>query len=82
MQDQAFFPGDISIIRESGYDSDGNQTVRVEVRTLIAYTRTLTDNNNQVNIHSAPGFRLADLGPDILTMMSLYQEHRHTNPCK
>ena len=76
------FPGEITVTRESGYDSDGNMTVRVEVRSLISYARTMLDNNNQLDINSAPGFRLMDLAPDILTMVRLYHEHRGSNPCK
>ena len=82
MQDIVEFPADITVIRESGYDSDGNPTVRVEVRALISYSRTLLDNNNRLDINAAPGFRLNDLSPDILTMMQLYHEHRSSNPCK
>ena len=82
MRDQTYFPADINVLRENGYDAEGGQTIRVEVRALIAYTRTLTDNNNQLSVNSAPGFRIEDMNPDILTVMRLYHEHRHTNPCK
>ena len=82
MSESVEFPGDITITRESGYDSDGNMTIRVEVRTLISYARTMLDNNNLMGLNSAPGFRLHDLGPDVLTMMRLYHEHRSSNPCE
>ena len=82
MQDIVEFPSDITVVRESGYDSDGNPTIRVEVRALISYSRTLLDNNNRLDINASPGFRLNDLSPDILTMMQLYHEHRSSNPCK
>ena len=82
MSDHVDFPGEITVTRESGYDAEGNMTVRVEVRTLISYARTMLDNNNQMDLNSAPGFRLMDLAPDILSMMRLYHEHRSSNPCK
>ena len=82
MCDQVEFPADQTVIRETGYDRDGNQVVRVEVRASLSYTRTLLDNNNQVPSGSTPGFRLEDIHPDILTMLRLYHEHRHSNPCK
>ena len=82
MRDQTDFPGDVTVTRESGYDCDGDLTTRVEVRTLISYTRTLSDNNNQLAPNVTPGFRLSDLAPDILTMLRLYHEHRSSNPCK
>ena len=83
MRDQVDFPADQTVIRETGYDIDGNQVVRVEVRALLSYSRTLVDNNNQLLTRSAaPGFRLEDINPDILTMLRLYHEHRHSNPCK
>ena len=82
MQDVVEFPADISVIRENGYNAEGDQTVRVEVRSLISYSRTMLDNNNRSDINAAPGFRLHDLSPDILTMMQLYHDHRSSNPCK
>jgi len=82
MQDVVEFPASITVIRETGHDSDGNQTVRIEVRALISYSRTMLDNNNRLEINATPGFRLNDLSPDILTMMQLYHEHRSSNPCK
>lgn len=82
MSDSVDFPGEITVTRESGYDAEGNMTVRVEVRTLISYARTMLDNNNQLDINSAPGFRLMDLAPDILSMIRLYHDHRSSNPCK
>ena len=82
MQDAVEFPGGQTVVRETGYDVDGNSTIRVEVRALLCYTRTLVDNNNQLPINLAPGFRLSDLSPDVLTMLQLYHEHRHSNPCK
>ena len=82
MQDAVEFPGGQTVVRETGYDADGNSTIRVEVRALLCYTRTLVDNNNQLPINLAPGFRLSDLSPDVLTMLQLYHEHRHSNPCK
>ena len=82
MQDHVDFPADLTIIRETGYDYDGNQTVRVEVRALLCYSRTLLDNNNQITINSAPGFRASDFSPDVLTVLQMYHEHRHSNPCK
>ena len=82
MIDQVEFPAEQTVIRETGYDADGNQTVRVEVKALISYSRTLLDNNNQLTINSAPGFRNSDFSPDILTVLQMYHEHRHSNPCK
>ena len=70
------------MIRENGYDADGNDTVRVEIRSLISYSRVLVDNNNRFPANSTPGFRLTDLSPDVLSMMQFYHEHRHSNPCK
>ena len=82
MQDAVELPGDTTVIRENGYNTDGSSVVRVEVRSLICYTRTLVDNNNRFPVNSTPGFRLSDLSPDVLTVMQLYHEHRHANPCK
>ena len=82
MQDSVDFPGNQIVTRETGYDADGNSTIRVEIRALLCYARTLVDNNNQLQINAAPGFRLFDLSPDILAMMRLYHEHRHSNPCE
>lgn len=82
MQDIVEFPAEINVIRENGYNSEGDQTIRVEVRSLISYSRTMLDNNNRLDINAAPGLRLHDLSPDILTMMQLYHDHRSSNPCK
>ena len=82
MRDQVDFPADQTVIRETGYDSDGNSTIRVEVRTLLSYSRVLLDNNNAFAPSPAPGFRMQDLSPDIITMLNLYHEHRNSNPCK
>ena len=82
MRDQVDFPADLTVIRETGYDTDGNQVVRVEIRALLSYSRTLLDNNNLVPARTTPGFRLEDINPDIWSMLRLYHEHRHSNPCK
>ena len=82
MTDQVDVPGGIVVLRENGHDIDGNPTVRIEVRALICYTRTLLDNNNQFTFNRAPGFRLADFGPSILSVLQMYHEHRRSNPCK
>ena len=82
MADQVDILGDIVTIRENGQDVEGNPTVRIEVRALICYTRTLLDNNNQFVFNRAPGFRLEDFGPNILSVLQMYHEHRSSNPCK
>ena len=62
MRDQVEFPADQTVTRETGYDSDSNQVIRVEVRALLSYSRTLVDNNNsQLPARTTPGFRLEDL---------------------
>ena len=75
-------PGEVTVIRENGYDSDGDLVTRIEVRTLVSYTRLLVENNNLPNHLATPGFRHHDLRANILTMMSLYHEHRHSSPCE
>ena len=82
MTDQVDILGDVVVLRETGQDSDGNPTVRIEVRALISYTRTLLDNHNQLGFDRAPGFRLADFAPSILSVLQTYHEHRNSNPCK
>ena len=82
MIDQVEIPGDVVTLRENGYDSEGNLTTRIEVRALISYSRTLVDNNNQMETQMTPGFRLPDLSPDILSVFKMYHEHRQANPCK
>ena len=82
MIDQVEIPGDIVTVRENGHDSDGNLTTRIEVRALISYSRTLVDNNNQMETQMTPGFQLPDLSPDILAVFKMYHEHRQANPCE
>ena len=82
MCDSVELPGDPTVIRENGYDTDGNATTRVEIRSLVSYSRVLVDNNNRFPSNSTPGFRMTDLAPDLLSMMRFYHEHRRSNPCK
>ena len=70
------------MIRENGYDADGEMVLRIEVRTLISYTRLLTDNNNIPTHLDTPGFRYRDLSNNVLTMMQMYHENRNSSPCK
>ena len=82
LNDFVDFPGEIEVIRENGYDADGEMVLRIEVRTLISYTRLLTDNNNVPTHLDTPGFRYRDLSNNVITMMQMYHENRNSSPCK